>query len=149
MTVFKHTGNLKGLLVTRVLRLWPSHFQQFGSYITKVSDEDRDILLIVDPKVVQAAAEEVSIRQLGIQQGSVLEANSKAIDVSTFKDKADISSAFSLLEEAKMILDDLESDQAVRKLRKQLHRASRSPSMLPGIMPRWHLLPTLASGMPA
>ena len=78
-------------------------------------------------KALQAAAEEVSLRQLSIQQGSVSEANSEAIDVSTFKAKEDIS-ALSLMEEAKMILDDLEPGHAVRKLHKHLHRASRSLS---------------------
>ena len=52
--IFEHKGNLKGSSVNRVLRLWPSHFQQFRSFVTKMSDEDRDVLLIADSKVVQA-----------------------------------------------------------------------------------------------
>ena len=51
---FEHKGNLKGSSVNRVLRIWLSHFQQIGSYITKMSDEDRDVLLITDPKIIQA-----------------------------------------------------------------------------------------------
>ena len=47
--------------------------------------------------------------------------------MSTFKAKENIS-ALSLVEEAKTIMDDLESGLAVRKLRKHLCRASRSLS---------------------
>ena len=108
-----------------------------------MSNEDRDVVLIADPKVVQAridaqlrekalqgtAEEKVSLAQLGIWQGSVSESNSKAIDVSTFNMKEDITSALSFVEEARMILDDfnpVEPDHAVRKLHKRLCRAARS-----------------------
>ena len=70
--------DLKGSSINKVL--WPSHFQQFTSYITKMSYKDMDALLIADSKVVQAkidsqtlekalqavAEEKVSFGQLGI-----------------------------------------------------------------------------------
>ena len=85
--IFEHKADLKGSSVNHMLRIWPSHFQQFGSFM---SDEDRDVLLIADPKVVQSridaqprekalhasAGEKVSLGQLGIKQGAVSEANS-------------------------------------------------------------------------
>ena len=49
--IMEHKGNLKGLSINKVLQVWPSHFEQFGSYITKMSDEDREMLQIADPKV--------------------------------------------------------------------------------------------------
>ena len=90
--IFEHKGYLKMSSVNLVLRLWSSQFQQFESFVTKISDEDRDILLIMDPKIIQArihvhpkkkalqatAEEKVSLGQLGIRQGSVAEANSNA-----------------------------------------------------------------------
>ena len=42
-----------GALINKVLKMWPSHFHQFRSYVMKMSDMDRDALLITDPKVVQ------------------------------------------------------------------------------------------------
>ena len=55
-----------------------------------------------------------------------MEGNSEAIDLSTFKAKEDISTAFSLMEEAKTILDKLELGQAAKTLHRHLRRASRS-----------------------
>ena len=66
-----------------------------------MSDADTDTLQIADPKVVQAkidsqpwekalqaaAEEKVSYCQLWIRQGLISEANSEAIDLSTFKAK--------------------------------------------------------------
>ena len=74
-----------------------------------------DTLQIADPKVIQdkidavprektlqaTAEEKVALGQLCIRQGSIAEANSEAIDLSTFKSKADIQSALILVEEAK------------------------------------------------
>ena len=110
-TIMEHKGNLKGLSINKVLRLRPSHFQQYGSYVTKMSDGDRETLQIVDSKVVQGKIdaqqwekalqasieeiqEKVSFGQLGIRQGSIIaEATSEAIDLSTFKAKEDITTA--------------------------------------------------------
>ena len=50
--IMEHKGDLKGSSINKVLRVWPSHFQQFGSYIMKMSDGDRETLQIADPKVV-------------------------------------------------------------------------------------------------
>ena len=78
--------------------------QQYGSYITKMSDGDRETLQITDPKEVQgkidaqphekalqASAEKVAFGQLGICQRSIAEATSEAIGLSTFKAKDDNS----------------------------------------------------------
>ena len=53
-TIMEHKDDLKGFSVNKVLRMWLSHFQQFGPFITKMSDADRDVLQIADPKIVQA-----------------------------------------------------------------------------------------------
>ena len=145
--IMEHTGNLKGLSGNQVLGLWPSHFQQFGFYVTEMSDLDTEVLQIDSKpreKALQAAAEEkVSLGELGIWQGLVSEANCKAIDLSTFKVK-DILSALSLLEEATTVLD-------VMELRSFTGTSSvpPDPSTLPGIIPRQPPLLTLASGTSA
>ena len=78
----EHKGDLKGSSINKVLRVWPTHYQQFGSYVTKMSFEDRETLQIVDSKVVQgkidsqprekalqaAAKEKVAFGRLGIYQ---------------------------------------------------------------------------------
>ena len=51
--IMGHKGDLKGLSINKVLRVWPAHFQQNRSYVTKMSDWDRETLQIVDSKVVQ------------------------------------------------------------------------------------------------
>ena len=84
-----------------------------------MSDGDQETLQIADSKVVQgkidaqprekaiqASAKEVAFGQLGIRQGSIPEAASDAIDPS-FKVKEDITSAFSLLDEAQAAVDHL------------------------------------------
>ena len=86
-----------------------------------MSDLDSDTLQIADPQIVQAkidsqprekvlqatAEEKVCYGQLGIRQGLISKANSKVIDLSTFKAK-DIFAAFSLMEESKTAMDKLE-----------------------------------------
>ena len=66
-------------------------------------------------KALQASAEEVAFDQLGIHQGSIAEAASEAIDLSTFKAKEDITTALSLLEKAQAAVDHLESGTEVYK----------------------------------
>ena len=102
-----------------------------------MSDADRDMLQIADPKVVQAkinsnprekalqAAAEVTLGQFGIQQGSISEANSEAIDLSTFKMK-DITADLSLVEDVKAAMDNMELGHAARKLDRHLRRATKS-----------------------
>ena len=34
--------------------MWPSHFRQFSSIVTKMSDMDWDVLKVRDPKVIQS-----------------------------------------------------------------------------------------------
>ena len=138
-TIMEHKDDLKGSSVNKVLRKWPSHLCQFSTCVMKMSDVDRAALQIADPKVVQAkidslpgenalqaaAKEKVTLGQLGIRKGSISEANSEAIDLSTFKAKDDIS-ALSLVEEVKAALDDMELGDVVKKLHRYLSRATRS-----------------------
>ena len=42
--IMEHKGDLKGSSINKVLRVWPTHFQQFRSYVTKMIDEDRETL---------------------------------------------------------------------------------------------------------
>ena len=48
-----HKGDLKGSSINKVLQVWPSHFQQYWSYVTKMSDGDWETLQTGDSKVVQ------------------------------------------------------------------------------------------------
>ena len=50
--IMEHKGDLKGSSINKVIWMWPSHYQQFGSFITKMSDSDRDVLQITHPKIV-------------------------------------------------------------------------------------------------
>ena len=78
-------------------------------------------------KALQAAAKEkVTFGQLCIRQGSISEATSEAIDLSAFKAKEDITTALSLLEEAKGAVDQLEPSSEARLISRHLRRASRT-----------------------
>ena len=77
-------------------------------------------------KALQTTADEVSLSQLGIRQGAIAEANSEAIDLSTFNTKADIKSAFSLVEEAKAALKDPGLGRPTRKIRKHFYKALKT-----------------------
>ena len=45
-TIMEHTDDLKGSSI----HMWPSHYKKFSTFITKMSDKDWEILLIVDPR---------------------------------------------------------------------------------------------------
>ena len=138
--IMEHKGDLKWSSINKVLQMWPSHFQQYRSYVTKMSDGDRETLQIADSNMVQAkidgqpwekalqasAEDQVAFCQLGIRQGSVAEAASEAINLSTFKAKEDLTTALSLLEEAQAAVDHLESDKESRCITICLRRASRA-----------------------
>ena len=49
--ILEQTDDLKKS-ANRVLHLWLSHYQQFGSFVTKMSDSYRDTLQIRDPKLI-------------------------------------------------------------------------------------------------
>ena len=148
-TIMEHTEDLKGLAVNKVLRMWPSHYKQFGIFVTKMSDKDRETLQIVDPKVIQGkidtvpqekalqatADEKVDLGQLVIHQGLITEANLEAIELPTVKAKANIKSALSLMEEAKAALYDLELGHVARKLHRRLHRTMKNPQVCLGSHP--------------
>ena len=36
----EHKDDLRGSSANKVLRMWLSHFRQFGTYVTKMSDKD-------------------------------------------------------------------------------------------------------------
>ena len=59
-------------------------------------------------KALQATADEVTLGQIGTCLGLIKEANFEAINLSTFKVKAIIKLALSLVGEARAALDDLE-----------------------------------------
>ena len=129
-----------GSSVNKVLHLWPAHYKQFGKYVMKMSGKDRDTLQISGPKItwgkidavakekaLQATGDEkVPLGQLSVRHGMNAEANSEAIDLSTFNAKADIKSALSLVEEPKATLKDPGLDRPARKIRKCLHMASKT-----------------------
>ena len=37
-TIMEHTDDLKGSSVNKVLRMWPSHYKQFDTFVTKMSE---------------------------------------------------------------------------------------------------------------
>ena len=137
--LMEHIDNLKGSSVNKVLCLWPAHYRQFGQYVTKMSDKDWDMLQIAGPKIIQgkidaitkekelqATADEVSLSQLGVRQSTLEEANSEAIDLSTFNVKTDIKSALSVMEEAKAALKDLGLGCPTRNICKHLCKTSNN-----------------------
>ena len=93
--IMEHKNDLKGSSINKVVRMWLSHYRQFGTFVTKMSDTDRDTLQIADPKVIQGkidtvprekalqatTEEKVAFGQLGIRLGSITETNSEAVDL--------------------------------------------------------------------
>ena len=51
--IMVHKDDLTGLSANKVVCMWPSHFRQFGTYITKMRDKNREVLQIADPKIIQ------------------------------------------------------------------------------------------------
>ena len=78
----------------------------------------------------------MALGQLSIRQGLITETNSEAIDLLTFRVKSDIRSALTLVEEAKMALEDLELGHAARRLCRCLCRT------IPAIKSVWDLTQT-------
>ena len=76
-------------------------------------------------KALQAAAEKVSYSHLGTWQGYISEANSEAVDLSTFKVTEDISTVLSLVEKATAVMNKLEPGRASGTLHMCLRRATR------------------------
>ena len=80
---------LKSHPLTKVLHLWPAHYRRFSSFVTKLSEHDRDTLQIRDPKIMQSminrvprekafqatAEEKVSHGQQAMHNGAIAEAN--------------------------------------------------------------------------
>ena len=100
-----------------------------------MSDRDREVLQIADPKTIQdkidavprekllQATSEVSHGQLTIRNGAIAEGNSQSIDLTTVNAKVDIKSTLFLVEEAKSALDELELGHAAKKMYMCLCRA--------------------------
>ena len=59
--IIEHKDDLKGPSANKVLHMWPSHFHQFGTYVTKMSDKDREVLQISDPKIIQGKIDAVPV----------------------------------------------------------------------------------------
>ena len=57
--IMAHTDDLKGSSINKVVRMWLSHHCQFGTFITKMSDKDRDMVQIAYPKVIQGKIDAV------------------------------------------------------------------------------------------
>ena len=123
--ILEQTDDLKKSSPNRVLHLWPSHYQHFSSFVTKLNDHNRDMLQIRDPKIMQslidrvpcdkahqARAEEVSHGQLAMRTGVITEANSKAVDLAAFNTKVAIKDALSLVKESCHIADELDGRPA-------------------------------------
>ena len=51
--IFNCTDGLKGSTANQVVRMWPAHCEQFGSFQTTMSEANREVLHITDVKVIQ------------------------------------------------------------------------------------------------
>ena len=51
--ILEQTDDLKKSSANKVLHLWPPHYLQYGNFVTKMSDTDREALQIRDPKLIQ------------------------------------------------------------------------------------------------
>ena len=134
--ILKQTDDLKKLSANKVLHLWP-HYCQYGTFVSKMSDGDRAVLQIGNPKIIQGkigkltqekalqatAEEKVFYGQLAIRNGTITTAKSQSVDFATFIAKADIKSALSLVEEAKAALEELHLGHAAMGMCKHLRRA--------------------------
>ena len=115
--IFDRTNDLKGSTANQVVRMWPVHLNQFGTFQTTMSESDREVLHIIDVKTIQnristsskekalhAAAENKVLQD----QAPVSEANSAVVDLAGFNAKARISAALQHVKDAESALHDLE-----------------------------------------
>ena len=49
---FDHMDDPKGLTANQVVRMWPAHYNQFGTFQTIMSEFDREVLHITDVKAI-------------------------------------------------------------------------------------------------
>ena len=122
--IFQRTDDLKNSTANQVVRMWPAHYEQFGSFQTPMSDvyRDREVRYITDVKAIQhkissahkekaqysAAEDKVLVGQAAFKTGAVAESNSTVIDLAAFlaafNAKAAITSALQYVKKAKQVL---------------------------------------------
>ena len=52
-TIFDCTNDVKGSTANQVVRMWPVHYEQFGTFQTPMSESNREVLHITDVKAIQ------------------------------------------------------------------------------------------------
>ena len=77
-------------------------------------------------KALYATAEKVAFDYLDIWQGTIAEDNAEAADLSTFKAKADIRSALSLVDDVKVLPDDLKLGNTAKKMHRHFCRTTKA-----------------------
>ena len=112
VAILEQTDDLKKSSAYKVLHLWPPHYRQYSTFVTKMSDAESEVLQIRDPKLKQGktskvpwekalqvtAEEKGSHDKLAIRNNTIAEASSQAVDLATFNAKADINSALTVVE---------------------------------------------------
>ena len=97
-SIFHHTNDLNSSTANQIVRIWPAHCKQFGSFQTTMSEANREVLHIIDVKAIQhkisssskekaqpaAAEDKVLVGQAAIKNGAVAESNSAVIDLAAF-----------------------------------------------------------------
>ena len=51
--ILQRSDDLKHSTANQIVRMWPAHYEQFGSFQTTMSKGDRDVLHITDVKAVE------------------------------------------------------------------------------------------------
>ena len=118
--------------------MWPAHYEQFGSFLTTMSEGDREVLHITDVKAIQqkinsaprekakhsAAEDKVLAGQAAIKNGMVTESNSAIIDLAAFNMKAAITSVLQQVKNSKQALHTAET--CTQGLARCLRKAKQS-----------------------
>ena len=105
-------------MANQIVHMWPTHYEQFGSFQTTMSERDREVLHITDVKAIQhkinsapkekaqnsAAEDKVLVGQAAIKNGAIAEDNSTVIDLAAFNAKAAITSALQQVKNVKLAL---------------------------------------------
>ena len=110
-------------MANQIVRMWPAHYEHFGSFQTTMSEWDREVLHITDVKAIQqkisstpcekakhsASEDKVLAGQAAIKNGAVAEANSAIIDLTAFSAKAAITSVLQQVKNAEQALHTAET----------------------------------------
>ena len=92
--VFHRPNDLKSSSANQIVRIWPAHYEQFGSFQTTMSEGNQEVLHITDVKAIQhkisssstekvqhsTLEDKVLLGRAAVKNGTVAESNSPVID---------------------------------------------------------------------